>query len=203
VLRVGFGFLLDPTLNTSLELDLQEGMPCRLPCHTWDLGLGTYDRDPMWGGKSQLPCSQRLRLHRLTSSGLRFRTLCPMCNGPKELNTWPKNGLPTCNNLIHVNLIHVTTKASQLIGYWTQEKHMLYFTQCNKYTTYVLPYGKNICLTIKLNCFVRSLNFIIAAHVLQRPPGLRKPRPYVESWDTCYLIDRRYPPIPTNSILPM
>ena len=43
------------------------------PCYhkhdmTWHWGLKTWD--PMWSGKSQCPCSQQLRLHRLTSSGL-------------------------------------------------------------------------------------------------------------------------------------
>ena len=51
VLTVGSRFLLDPTLNTSPEPHLQKVLPCGHPCHTWD---------PMWSGKSQLPCSQQL-----------------------------------------------------------------------------------------------------------------------------------------------
>ena len=72
-LRVGSSSLLDPTFNTSPEPHLQKVLPCRHPCHTWDLGLGTRV-------KSQLPCSQRLRLHRLTSSdlGLRSWDLCEL-----------------------------------------------------------------------------------------------------------------------------
>lgn len=41
VLRVGSSFLLYPTLNTSPELRLQELLPCRHPCHAYDIGLGT------------------------------------------------------------------------------------------------------------------------------------------------------------------
>ena len=41
VLRVGFSFLLEPTLNTSPEPHLQKVLPSRHPCHTLDLGLGT------------------------------------------------------------------------------------------------------------------------------------------------------------------
>ena len=44
-------------------------MSCRHPCHAWDL-FRTQDLGPMWSGKSQLSCSQRLRLHRLSSSDL-------------------------------------------------------------------------------------------------------------------------------------
>ena len=33
-------FLLNPTLNTSPKPHLQKVLPCRHPCHTWDLGLG-------------------------------------------------------------------------------------------------------------------------------------------------------------------
>ena len=66
VLRVGSKvvFLLNPTLNTSPEPHLQKVLLCGHPCHlrkTWD---------PMQSGKSQLRCSQQLRLHRLTSSDL-------------------------------------------------------------------------------------------------------------------------------------
>ena len=41
-LRVGSSFLLDPTRNTSSISHLQKMMPCRHPCHTWDLGLGNH-----------------------------------------------------------------------------------------------------------------------------------------------------------------
>ena len=34
-------FLLDPTRNTSPKHDLKKVLPCRHPCHSWDLGLGT------------------------------------------------------------------------------------------------------------------------------------------------------------------
>ena len=37
VLRVGSSFLLD----TSHKPHLQKVLPCRHPCHPWDLGLGT------------------------------------------------------------------------------------------------------------------------------------------------------------------
>ena len=42
VLRVGSSFLLEPTLNTSPKSHLQKSLPCRHPCHTWDLGLGNH-----------------------------------------------------------------------------------------------------------------------------------------------------------------
>jgi hypothetical protein len=38
VLRVGSSFMLGPILNTSPEPHLQKMLPCRHPCHTWDLG---------------------------------------------------------------------------------------------------------------------------------------------------------------------
>ena len=41
VLRVGSGFLFDPTLNTSFKPHLQRLLPCRNPYHTWHLWLGT------------------------------------------------------------------------------------------------------------------------------------------------------------------
>ena len=40
VLQVGSSFLLNPTLNTSPKPHLQEVLPYRHPCHTWDLALG-------------------------------------------------------------------------------------------------------------------------------------------------------------------
>ena len=39
-LRVGSSFLLDLTHNASPKLHLQKVLPCRHPCHSWDLGLG-------------------------------------------------------------------------------------------------------------------------------------------------------------------
>ena len=41
VLWVVSSFMLNPTLNTSPEPHLQTVLPCRHPCRTWDLGLGT------------------------------------------------------------------------------------------------------------------------------------------------------------------
>ena len=41
MLRVGSSFLLDPTLNTNPKPYPQKVLPCRHPCHTWDLELGT------------------------------------------------------------------------------------------------------------------------------------------------------------------
>jgi hypothetical protein len=37
----GSSLLLDPTPNTSPKPHLQKVLPCRHPCHTWDLGLRT------------------------------------------------------------------------------------------------------------------------------------------------------------------
>ena len=39
VLGVGYGLLLEPTLNTSFNPHLQKVLPCRYPCDTWDLIL--------------------------------------------------------------------------------------------------------------------------------------------------------------------
>ena len=96
VLRIGSRFLLDPTLNTNPKPHLQKVLLCRHPCHTWDLKLGTMCEvespnihalngwdctnwpqvtwDLVWSGKSQRSCSQRLRLHRSTSSDLGLNT---------------------------------------------------------------------------------------------------------------------------------
>ena len=41
VLRVGSSFLLNPTLNTSPKPHPRKVLPCKHPCHTSDLGLGT------------------------------------------------------------------------------------------------------------------------------------------------------------------
>ena len=41
MLRVGFSFLPDPTLNISPKPHLQKVLTCRHPCHTWDPRLGT------------------------------------------------------------------------------------------------------------------------------------------------------------------
>ena len=41
VLRVGSSFLLDPLSTQVPSLNVQKVLPCRPPCHTWDLGLGT------------------------------------------------------------------------------------------------------------------------------------------------------------------
>ena len=40
-LSVGCSFWLNPTRNTSPKPHLQKVLPCRHPCHCWDLGLGT------------------------------------------------------------------------------------------------------------------------------------------------------------------
>jgi hypothetical protein len=98
VLRVGSSFLLIPTLNTSPEPYLQKVLPCRHPCHTCDLG-------PVWSGKSQLPCSQRLRLHRLTSSDLGLRTWDPMWSGPKKQVFFQQYVSPRCS--YHLNVYHL------------------------------------------------------------------------------------------------
>ena len=74
VLRVGSTFLLGPTLNIHPEPLLQKVLPCRHPCHTWALG-------PMWSDKSQIPCSQWLSLHGLTSSKVGLRTWDPLWTG--------------------------------------------------------------------------------------------------------------------------
>ena len=71
VLRVGYCFLLNPTLNTSSKPHIQQVLSCRQTSISY-LGLRIWD--PVWSGKSQLPCSQRLRLHRWTSSELGHRT---------------------------------------------------------------------------------------------------------------------------------
>ena len=88
VVRVGFSFLLNQTLNTSPKSHLQKVLPCRCPCHTWD---------HVWSGKSQLPCSQQMRLHGLTLSDLELRTWDP---GELALSTWYQFvGLEFYNNI--------------------------------------------------------------------------------------------------------
>ena len=67
-------FLLDPTFNTCPESQLQKVMPRRHLCHIW--GLKSWDH--VWSGKSQLPCSQQMRLHGFTSSEPRLGTWDPM-----------------------------------------------------------------------------------------------------------------------------
>ena len=74
VSRVGSSFMLDPTLNTSPEPHIQKVSSCGHSCHTWD---------PVWSGQSQLPCSQQLRLHGLTSSDLGLETWDHVWTGPK------------------------------------------------------------------------------------------------------------------------
>ena len=88
VLRVRFRFLLKPTPNTSANPHHEKVLPCRHPCHTWELGLG----DPFWSAnKSQVPRSQLLRLYRLTSSGLDL--------GLKD-SCEPAQYLPHCKMLV-------------------------------------------------------------------------------------------------------
>ena len=76
--------LLDPILNTKECFLCVEWLFSQHKCQTsppkrgivqasmLELGLRTWDYD--WSGKSQLPCSQRWRLHRLTSSDLGLGT---------------------------------------------------------------------------------------------------------------------------------
>ena len=78
--KVGLIFLLDPTLNPSPKPWPQKMLPCWQPCHIG--GFRTWD--PVWSGKSQLPSSQLLRLHGLTSSDLELRTWGPWWIGPNS-----------------------------------------------------------------------------------------------------------------------
>ena len=90
VLRVGCSFWLDPTLNTSpmSYLGLGTWNPCEVVSpnfrdfNGWDCtdqSQATWE--PMWSGKSQLPCFQRLRL--LESIPI---DLEPMWTGPKFID---------------------------------------------------------------------------------------------------------------------
>ena len=47
--------------------------------------LKTWDLKPVWSGKSQLPCSQPLRLHILASSDSGLRTWDPVWSGKSRL----------------------------------------------------------------------------------------------------------------------
>ena len=80
VLRIEFSFLLDPTLKRSHNPHLHKMLPYGHICHTWDLRLGMPCEvgtwDAMWNSKPQLPCFQRLRLHRSNSRNLGLRTPC-------------------------------------------------------------------------------------------------------------------------------
>ena len=64
--KLGLRFLLNPTLNTSPDLHLEKVLPCRRPCHTWDIEL-----------VSQLPSSQQPRLHKSPYNALGLRTWVP------------------------------------------------------------------------------------------------------------------------------
>ena len=79
------------SLNTSPKPNLKR---C---CHTQNLR-------PMWSGKSQLPCSQPLELHRLTSSELRLRTRDPVWTNPYYTIYYRYCGLPMPNIGIGVQM---------------------------------------------------------------------------------------------------
>jgi hypothetical protein len=70
MLRFGSSFMLGPTLNTSPMPHLQKvfHVSTRVILGTWDY---------VWSGRSQLPYSQWLRLHGLTSNDLGLRTWDP------------------------------------------------------------------------------------------------------------------------------
>jgi hypothetical protein len=74
VLRVESNFLHNPTFNTNPKPHLQIVLPCRHPCRTWGLGLGTSCEVVSPNFQA---LSQRLRLHGLTSSELGLRTWTP------------------------------------------------------------------------------------------------------------------------------
>ena len=80
LLRVGFIFVARPNSqhNSWASPPKSDAMYASMSC----LGLRTWD--PMWSGKSQLPCSQRLRLHRLTSSDLGLSTWDHVWTNPKR-----------------------------------------------------------------------------------------------------------------------
>ena len=68
---------------SSIQLSTQvPSLTSKKCCHVGiHVILGTWD--PMWSGKSQLPCSQRLRLHILISSHMGLTTWCPVWTGPR------------------------------------------------------------------------------------------------------------------------
>jgi hypothetical protein len=74
-LRVGSYFLLDSTCNTSLKPHLQQVLPCKHSCHSWDLA---------WSGKSQLPCSWWLKIAWVDLMWLGNWDLRPCVNRPLE-----------------------------------------------------------------------------------------------------------------------
>ena len=60
--ELGLAFCVRPNFqHKSQASHVQKVSSCSHPCHTWDLGLRTWY--PAWSGKSQPPCSQRLRLY--------------------------------------------------------------------------------------------------------------------------------------------
>ena len=59
VLKVGSNFSLAPTLNTKSQAS---------PPKSVAMSASMSYLRPVWSRKSQIPCSQRLRLHGLTSS---------------------------------------------------------------------------------------------------------------------------------------
>ena len=64
---------LEPMRNGKSSFHALNGWDCTNDLK-W-MGLRTWD--PMWNGKSQLPCPQRLRPHILTSNKMGLRTLVP------------------------------------------------------------------------------------------------------------------------------
>ena len=73
LLRVGTSFFFSNHLTTQ-ALSLISKKCYHVCIHVI---VGTWD--PLWSGKSQLPCSQRLILHELTSSDLGCRTCGTPC----------------------------------------------------------------------------------------------------------------------------
>jgi hypothetical protein len=76
VLLVGSSSFLHTTLNTSLKPHLHTLLPCRHPCHTWNLGLGTRMK---W-----YVATSMLSTAKITRTNLAWiRTWIPMWIGPK------------------------------------------------------------------------------------------------------------------------
>ena len=93
VLRVGSSVLLNLAFNTSSKPHVQKVSSCKHPCHTWDLGHET-----------QFKCFQWLRLYRLTSSDLGFKTEDPMWTDPYNIIV-----LSAFEEILH---LHVSLRAT-------------------------------------------------------------------------------------------
>ena len=112
------------------------------------LELRTWD--PMWSDKSQLWCSQRLRLHRLTSSDLGFMAWSPVWTGPKcgsdimEVGCIPEALFGSLSSLLYcVETWYRMLLLPSTIEEWSIDPQWLYK---QKYPEILIPYQFKKCV---------------------------------------------------------